>query len=154
MGSYQFIMIFLVVVIIAIGIAGAVAVIRQQGIEQEKKILDDLLFQVGALIYEHYLLPLSYGGYGKSVLYMSENENEIITLLPAFDDNMQEILSVKDGFTNKGFKIKMWPDYWQKFAIGVHSKTYNLQRWILVHCTSGQMIITSEAPVSLDFITQ
>ncbi len=154
MGSYQFIMIFLVVAIIAIGITGAVAVIHQQGIEHEKKILDNILFQVGALIYEHYLLPVSYGGFGKSVLYMSENEDEIITLLPAYDDNMQEILSLEDGFTNKGFKLKMWSNYWRKFAIGVRSKTYNFQRWLLVHCTSGQMEIKSDSPVSTDFITQ
>jgi len=154
MGSYQFIMIFLVVAIIAIGIAGAVAVIHQQGIEHEKKILDNLLFQVGTLIYEHYLLPISYGGYGKSVTYMNKNEDEIITLLPDFNTNMQEILSTEDGFINKGFKIKMWPDYWRKFAIGVRSKTYNLQRWLLIHCISGQMEIKSKAPVSTDFVTQ
>ncbi len=154
MGSYQFIMIFLVVAIIAIGIAGAVAVIHQQGIEHEKKILDDLLFQVGTLIYEHYLLPISHGGYGKSVTRMNDNEDKIIALLPDFNGNMQEILSTEDDFTNKGFKIKMWPDYWRKFAIGVRSKTYNLQRWLLIHCTSGQMEIKSEAPVSADFVTQ
>ncbi len=154
MGSYQFIMIFLVIAIIAIGIAGAVAVIHQQGIEHEKKILDNLLFQAGTLIYEHYLLPISHGGYGKSVTFMKDNENEIITLLPDFNTSMQEILSTEDGFINKGFKIKMWPDYWRKFAIGVRSKTYNLQRWLLIHCISGQMEIKSKAPVSTDFVTQ
>ena len=154
MGSYQFIMIFLVVAIIAIGIAGAVAVIHQQGIEHEKKILDDLLFQVGTLLYEHYLLPISHGGYGKSVTFMNENEDEIINLLPEFNTTMQEILSTEDGFKNKGFKIKMWPDYWRKFSVGVRSKTYNIQRWLLIHCTTGQMEIKSEAPVSTDFVTQ
>ena len=154
MGSYQFIMIFLVVVIITSGIVGAVAVIHQQGIEHEKKILDEFLFQAAYIIYAYYLMPPSLGGYGKSVLYMKENGDKIFALLPAFDETMQEILSTEDGFTNKGFKIKMWSTYWQKFAIGVHSKTYDFQRWILIHCSTGQMEIKSEAPVSGDFTAQ
>ena len=147
-------MIFLVIVIVTSGIVGAVVVFRQQGIEHEKKILDGILFQVACDIYSYYHMPQSLGGYGKSVLYMKENEDKIIALLPAFDGTMQEILSTEDGFTNKGFKIKMWYNYWQKFAIGVHSKTYDFQRWILIHCSTGQMEIMSDAPVSSDFTSQ
>ena len=154
MGTYQFIIILLIVVIITSGIVGALAVIHQQGIEHEKKILDELLFQVACIIYAQYLMPPSLGGYGKSVLYMKENEDKIIALLPAFEGTMQEILSTEDGFTNKGFKIKMWYNYWQKFAIGVHSKTYDFQRWILIDCPTGQMTIMSDAPVSTDFTAQ
>ena len=153
MGSYQLIMVFLVVIIIAIGIAGAVGVIRQQGIEHEKKILDELLFEVGGILYQHYLLPLSHGGFGRSVQYMNEHEYKVIALLPAFNETMQEILSTKGGFIHKGFNIKIWSNYWQKFAIGVHSKTYDFQRWVLVHCTTGKMEIKNKAPVSTDFIT-
>ncbi len=154
MGTYQFIMIFLVIVIIITGIVGALAIIHQQGIEHEKKILDEFLFQAAYIIYAHYLMPPSLGGYGKSVRYMEENEDKVIALLPAFNETMQEILSTEDGFTNKGFKIKMWSDYWQKCAIGVHSKTYDFQRWTLIDCSTGQMEIMSDAPVSTDFTTQ
>lgn len=151
MGSYQFIMVFLVIAIIAIGIAGAVAVIRQQGIGHEKQILDDMLFNTAAIFYEHYLLPLSSGGFGKSVLYMHKNGDKLTPLLPYYDATMQEILSTEDGFSPRGFQIKLWPDFWQKFAIGVRSKTYDFQRWVLIHCTNGKMEIYSEAPVSTDF---
>ena len=154
MGTYQFIMIFLVIVIVTSGIVGAVVVFRQQGIEHEKKILDGILFQVACDIYSYYHMPQSLGGYGKSVLYMKENEDKIIALLPAFEGTMQEILSTEDGFTNKGFKIKMWHNYWQKFAIGAHSKTYDFQRWILIDCPTGQMTIKSDAPISTDFTAQ
>ena len=154
MGTYQFITIFLALVIIITGIIGAVAVIRQQGIEHEKKVLDDFLFQASCIVYEQYLMPPSYGGYGKSVLYMTEDEDKVIALLPEFNETMQGILSTENGFTNKGFKIKMWHNYWQKFALGVCSKTYDFQRWILVHCSTGQMEIKNDEPVSTNFTSQ
>jgi len=153
MGSYKFIFVFLVVAIIAIGIAGAVAVIRQQGFEQEKKIIDDLIFGVAGIVYEYYLLPTSSGGFGKSVSYMYEHQDRLILLLPSYDSAMKEILTTEDGFEQKGFQFKIWPNYWQRFAIGVKSKTYGLERWILVQCASGKMELSNDAPVSNDFIT-
>ncbi len=154
MGSQQFIMILLVVVIIAIGVAGAVGVIQQQGIQHEKKIFDGLLFDAGGILYEHFLLPVSYGGFGRSVLTMKENSEKAYALLPTPDATMQTMLYMRGSFINNGFRIKFWPNYWRKFAIGVRSLTYDFERWLLVHCSSGKMEIWNEAPVSTDFITQ
>lgn len=154
MGTQQFIMILLVVVIVAIGIAGAIGVVQQQGIQQEKKILDGLLFEAGSILYEHFLLPVSFGGFGRSVTYMKDNSNKAYALLPVPDATLQSMLYMRGTFSNNGFRLKFWPSYWRKFAIGVQSLTYDFERWLLVHCTSGKMEIKKESPVSSDFTTQ
>ncbi|HEX37600.1 MAG TPA: hypothetical protein ENG70_01880 [Candidatus Cloacimonetes bacterium] len=97
MGSHQFIMILMIVVIIAIGIAGAIGVVQQQGIQHEKKILDGLLFEAGSILYEHFLLPTSYGGFGRSVPYMKENSDKVYALLPTPVATLQSMLYMRGG---------------------------------------------------------
>lgn len=154
MGTQQLILIVLVVVIVAISTAGTIGIVRQMGIQQEKKLLDGLLFDVGSILYEYYLLPVTYGGFGKSVPYMKDNSDNAYALLPTPDAALQSILYMQGNFRNDGFRLKFWPNYWRKFAIGVRSLSYDFERWLLVHCTSGKMEIKNESPRSSDFTTR
>ena len=149
MGTQQLIMI-----VVAVAIAVAIGMVKQKNIQHKKKNLDAFLFEARNILYEHFMLPVSHGGFGKNVPYIAYSLNNVYALLPSSDATLQSMLYMRSGFSNNGFHIKIWPNYWRKFAIGVRSINYNFERWLLVHCSSGKMEIKSGYPASSDFTTR
>lgn len=149
MGLQQILLIVLSVIIVGVSISVGIMMFNAQSEALDARLIDNFLMYAGTSIYAACTQPVSLGGFGGDVRAMNDNKAKVRVFLPQIESSMLSKLTVNGTYVD-GMRINFF-GYYEKITIGVRFQESRQQRWVLIHCSTGEIEIKNERPRSSDF---